>query len=184
MTSKKTGRSTIKVEDEEYSADFGASGFLVDQVHTCTVEQINSGFVRPFPTSRTRPQIYDRFLTLRTAMEVIGVSAVQWLGDEFTSNAVHPESLDVVSVVPAHEAYSLKEDRLATLFRFASRDAAHRVDGVCSPILLDAPANHPEREAFERAKVFWLMRLSRDVDGEPRGYIETTIDQGTQDAEK
>lgn len=76
--------------------NFNDDGVIEPGIHTCELDDFSDTFIKMFPTSQTRKEIYDVFL--RFFREVLQKYQVQeiWIDGSYATNKVNPNDMDIV----------------------------------------------------------------------------------------
>ncbi len=68
-----------------------------------TPDELYHEFVKPFPMSGTREDLYDKWTEYnRMLRQEIGAGFTQWVNGSFVTKELNPRDIDVLSFIPSH----------------------------------------------------------------------------------
>ncbi|MFD2574437.1 DUF6932 family protein [Spirosoma soli] len=90
---------------------FNEFGLLTPaQGFTVTLNNLYDEFVRPFPASETRENLFREWAKYNQMLrQEIGVEFTQWVNGSFVTKKLNPKDVDVVSFIPSHLSRNFKK---------------------------------------------------------------------------
>jgi hypothetical protein len=145
--------------------------------HPATPDEIKTELVDAFPSSATRPDIFNQWTILLEALDRFVTLDEQWIDGSFVTKKNDPADIDLVTHLDG-EAVEALEPVEAMLLKglFAghvSRDM-HRCDSF---LVARYPEGHPARPEYEKTLAAWDELFGRDRNGDPKGYLELARDE-------
>lgn len=154
--------------------EFNASGVLPVGVHGCDEGEFRGLLVDSFPESTTRAIIAAGFTRLRLDACGYGVAGLHWIDGSYVTNKTDPDDIDVVTFVDVGllDALQGTPAEAFVLRVLAGGPATSPVYRSDSYVVAVAPADHPNHDAFMKARDYWRkwfgqMRTLLGPDGVP-----------------
>ncbi len=155
--------------------------YLPDGVHLASVTDVRSRFVTPFPASNTRANVFNGWLSCRTAIRSLITIQREHVDGSFISSKPDPADVDVIFLTRMIDVTTLTDDRRLQLNALlANAKPALKCDAFL--VIEDCPAGHP---AHGPNKAWWdnldeCWRTPRDkartpmVGGPTKGFLEVS----------
>lgn len=155
----------------------GPAGLLPVGKHVATEDELWSAFVDGFPGSRSRPAIFEWWISHREVLNRIAPVTEQWINGSFVTGKMDPNDIDVVSIVDGNLVDSLSPTDLRLL---ASLTKGHWTcqHWYCDSFLIASfPVTDPGRHLFYQATLaYWeswwgRTRATTTNPSVPKGFV-------------
>jgi hypothetical protein len=151
-----------------------ADGLLPAGRVRVTVEEFHGAFVEPFPESKTRERLFDRWQDHRAALASMLPLTAQWIDGSFVTAKVDPGDIDLVNVLDGVQLDAVPENRRAIARMMLSGQSTRNLWGIDSYPLPEYPDGHPFHNEYLRFRGYWdrWFGLVRGNDQATKGYLE------------
>jgi hypothetical protein len=135
-------------------------------------DEVQRHFVDSFTESKTRADLYTKWLEHREALTAIIPIQHQWVDGSYVTAAVNPRDVDVVTFIdgPTFESLSLGARLIAQslLAGHQTRDT-WGIDSFAIPVY---PQSHAQHSVTLATMQEWTKVFGRGRDGIAKGFLE------------
>ncbi len=123
-----------------------------------------------------RATLFDGYMKLYAALELLGIPTEQWVGGPFVSHHPRPPAVDVVNFCDAHVFESLPTDLRALVLNYFNGQETAAHCHCDSHLVTKGPPDHPCNAEYLKMHNFWHRLLGHDHVGRPKGIVGITIE--------
>lgn len=137
-----------------------------------TIGEFKERFVVEFENSRTRGDIFNRYIDYCERMEYLEVAIKQWVDGSYVTNKENPNDIDLVTHIDALELNKRTEihKNLNRLLDNARCKSKYRCDVYAIHVY---PKELSDRyKHYKKREEYWSKWFGHDRDGNPKGIIE------------
>ncbi len=143
-------------------------------VHSATVDEVEASLVVAFPTSSSRPPIFEGWRRHRNAVSALLPPSVQWVDGSYVSTKINPGDIDVVTHVDGQQFDALdpaSQAAVRALFAGSPDTSTFLTDAYA---IAEYPLGHVARPFYEQVRAYWEWRWSTARDGTSKGFVEVS----------
>jgi hypothetical protein len=140
----------------------GLDGLLPSGRQQVTVEEFREAFVTRFPQSKTRDQLFQRWLQHRASLLHLVSVEKQWINGSFVTAKTDPADIDVVTFFDGDEADGMPAARQALLASLLDGHNTRDQWGVDSFAVPVFPAADARARVTRTAAGYWTVTFSRE----------------------
>jgi hypothetical protein len=140
-----------------------------------TVEEVERVFVKPYPGSKTRSQLFEVYQQYVSELRDLIGPFSQWIDGSFVTRSESPRDIDVLTFVD----WKIMDQppQALSIFRQNTSGAFVGIDPYFIRVL---PQDHPRFSNFLADRAYWLdlfskTRKSRRGRRLPKGFVELTF---------
>ncbi len=153
---------------------FGENGLLFPpEKIKLTVVEFEDFFVKSFPNSTTRKQLFENYLTyVEDFKTMLSPNFTQWIDGSFVTRKTNPRDIDLVTLLDFRTDIE-KEQTIAE--RFVNRNAI-KIYGVDAYTLTVFPDGHRQNVQIISDMLYWNYWFGRSWSNRtgnryPKGYV-------------
>lgn len=138
-----------------------------------SLEEFEGIFVKPFPASSTRENLFAGYLSYTRQFKVeIAEDFIHWIGGSFTTKKVNPNDIDLVTIIP-HETFEAHIKLIEEKFRTKSLSEY----GIDAYVVAAYPEGHEKFSLYQGNLAYWSNQFSKTRKNRAgqrfkRGYIQ------------
>ncbi len=151
------------------------SGYLPPGPNAATVDEVRQTFVDDFPTSVTRPVIFEHWKALVGAIKTILPIDAQWIDGSFVTSKENPGDVDLATFLDGPTLDSLGPVPATLLKGLVGGPISKELHECDSYFVSVYPVGHPGRAAYEAARAYWDQWFGHDRAGNRKGYIDLRV---------
>lgn len=164
--------------------DFDRHGYLPPGIHRATHSDIYERLAS-FDAwgCGDRERLFAGYCRLVEALQIVGLTAEQWLGGSFVSNEDGPEDVDVVNYCDVTAYQALPPELKAMIQQYFCGDDTAKHCGCDSYFVPLPPEDHRANPDFAIVRAYWERRLGHDLAGRPKGIVSRLVELPENDTQ-
>lgn len=148
---------------------FDESGHIQPaHAHLMNLQQVEILFVDAFPTSVTRPRLFNNFLQyIDRFQDEVFPYFEQWIDGSFVTQKLNPKDIDMVTFLD-YRIWEKRSDTILDSFWSFSLEN----EGIDAYLVAVYPENHRHYPIYLSERALWRERFSSDRDSYKKGFVE------------
>ena len=140
--------------------------------HDIEVGKLEELFVKPFPNSKTRQNIYSAFDSWLNEIKVLGLSGEIWINGSFTTEMPDPSDIDCVLFTNSKEVRDLSITQKSKLRDLMNErlTAQQRKECIC-----DVYIEYSDDGLIERSLEYWKKLYGFSIKNIAKGIVRLHI---------
>ncbi|GED69423.1 hypothetical protein BRE01_31250 [Brevibacillus reuszeri] len=152
---------------------FDENGNLISGIHTYDPETFISQFIKGFPASDTRQQIFDNFLVWLKKLILIAPPNAIWLDGSYLTQKVNPNDIDLIAFyIPEDLPNEAKAKEVQAMFGAYAKQ--FKCDAYHCLTFDHWPSEQQQRvdDTLRTLRTYWMGQFGFDRNRHPKGLVE------------
>lgn len=115
--------------------------------HLATLDEVEKVFVQQFPSSESRPVLFESFKLVRRAIQRVVPIKEQWVKGSFVTDKLEPGDIDVVTILRAEDVDGLDDVDTTLLKGLFAAKTTQTLHGCDSYIVTEYQEDSPQEAA-------------------------------------